>query len=203
MRAQGGQGRAVPSPSMPYHADCLHRRAGTLPGLCLTDACTVHDRRARAAPVPPTRRVPAQGRTITRFAVPLRRGRRAARRNPAQAVPDRRLYRPRPACSCGARTPYAPGASGVPGSGDGNAEQSAPAARSVATARRARATDSGSDASYTTPQTTRRPRLACKNHKRRSAHGTIATRQSRILTCHLPAQVFGRRAPGAPTPAPT
>jgi hypothetical protein len=35
---------------------------------------------------------------------------RAARRNPAQAVPDRRLYRPRPAYSRGTRTPYAPGA---------------------------------------------------------------------------------------------
>jgi ribosomal protein L25 (general stress protein Ctc) len=41
------------------------------------------------------------------------------------------------------------------------------------------------------------------NHSRRSAQGTIATRQLRTLTYHLPAQVFGRRAPGAPTPAPT
>ena len=106
-------------------------------------------------------------------------------------------------CPTDACTPYAPGAPGEPGSGDGNAEQSAPADRSVATARRASDTDSGSAASYTTPHTTRRPRLAWTNHRRRSAHGTTVTRQSRILTCHLPAQVFGRRAPGATTPGPT
>jgi hypothetical protein len=90
------------------------RRVGTLPGLCLTDACTVHNGHAHAAPVPPTRREPAQGRTVTRSAIPVRRGRRAARRNPARAVLDRRLYRPQRACSCGTRTPYAPGAGAGP-----------------------------------------------------------------------------------------
>jgi hypothetical protein len=58
MRAQGGQGRAVPSPGLPCR----------------------------------------------------RPERRAARRNPDTPVPDRRLYRPRPAYSHGTRTPYAPGA---------------------------------------------------------------------------------------------
>jgi hypothetical protein len=233
------------------------RRAGTLTCLCPTDACTVHDRRTHTAPVPPTRRG-RRRRAVPSPGLPCRRPeRRAARRNPDMPVPDRRLYRPRPAYSHGTRTPYAPGAPaqsrtvtqhavprrlpaparrnpdtpvparqpyrarrayqrhsrtpyapgpgapGEPGRTAGNDEQSAPAVRSVATARRARATDSGSAASYTTPHTTRRPRLAWTNHRRRSAHGTTVTRQSRILTCHLPAQVFGRRAPGAPTPAPT
>ena len=107
-----------------------------------------------------------------------------ARRNPDKGVPTRQPYRPPRRYLSHSRTPYAPGA-GEPGSGEGNAEQSAPAARSVAIARRASDTESGSPASYTTPQTTRRPRLAWTNHRRRSAHGTIVTRQSRILT-HLP-----------------
>jgi len=88
---------------------------------------------------------PAQGRTVTRSAIPVRLP-ALARRNPARAAPDRRLYRPQRACSCGARTPYAPGGV-VPGRGWGNAEQSAPAARNVAIARRASATESGSSAS--------------------------------------------------------
>jgi hypothetical protein len=42
------------------------------------------------------------------------------------------------------------------------------------------------------------------NQRRRSAQGTSITRQSRtLITSHLPASIFGRRAPGAPTPAPT
>jgi hypothetical protein len=119
---QGGRGRAVPLPDMPYqhqagrtarrnpdtpvparqpyrarrayqrhsrtpyapgagaepyrHPVCRagpagERRVGTLPRPCPTDACTVHDRHAQAAPVPPTRRAPAQSRTVTRFAVPV------------------------------------------------------------------------------------------------------------------------------------
>ena len=89
------------------------RRVGTLPRPCLTDTCTAHDGHARAAPVPPTRREPAQSRTVTRSAIPVQLP-APARRNPAQAVPDRRLYRLRRACSCGTRTPYAPGAGAEP-----------------------------------------------------------------------------------------
>jgi len=179
------------------------RRVGTLPRPRRTDACTVHNGRARAAPVPPTRRGAGQGRTVARSAIPVRLP-APARRNPAQATPDRRPYRPRPACSRGTRTPYAPGA-GEPGSGEGSDEQSAPAARNVAIARRASATESGSPASYTTPQTTRRPRLARTNHSRRSAHGTTVTRQSRTLTLTSHPQAPGSAPPttGAPTPAPT
>jgi len=93
------------------------------------------------APGGATRSVPSPG-------LPCRRpGQEAARRNPDTPVPDRRLYLPRPTCSSGTRTPYAPGAGGAPGSGEGNAEQSAPAARSVAIARRASDTESGSSAS--------------------------------------------------------
>jgi len=52
-----------------------------------------------------------QGRAVPSPGLPCRRPEQeAARRNPAQAVPDRRLYRPRPAYSSGTRTPYAPGA---------------------------------------------------------------------------------------------
>jgi len=47
--------------------------------------------------------------------LPCRRpGQEAARRNPARAVLDRHLYRPQRACSCGTRTPYAPGAGAEP-----------------------------------------------------------------------------------------
>ena len=46
----------APEPVQPYHSDCPCRRVGTLPKLCQIDACTVHDRRAQATPVPPTRR---------------------------------------------------------------------------------------------------------------------------------------------------
>jgi len=203
MRAQGGRGRAVPSPDLPCRRP-EQEAARRNPAQAVPDRRLYRPRPAysRGTRTPYAPGAPAQGRTVTRSAIPVRLP-APARRNPAQATPDRRLYRPRPAYSRGTRTPYAPGAPGEPGSGDGNAEQSAPADRSVATARRASDTDSGSAASYTTPHTTRRPRLAWTNHRRRSAHGTTVTRQSRILTCHLPAQVFGRRAPGAPTPAPT
>jgi hypothetical protein len=178
------------------------RRVGTLTHLYRHASRTAHDGHTGDIAVPPTRR--GQGRAVPSPGLPCRRpGQEAARRNPARAVPDRHLYRPRPAYSRGTRTPYAPGAPGEPGRTAGNAEQSAPAARSVAIARRASATESGSAASYTTPQTTRRPRLAWTNHRRRSAHGTIVTRQPRMLTCHLPAQVSGRRAPGATTPGTT
>jgi hypothetical protein len=164
-----------------------------------------------------------QGCTVARFAVPTPggqggRGRAApspglpyrpsggaARRNPDTPVPAHQPYRARRAYQRHSRTPYAPGAPGEPGRTAGNAEQSAPADRSVATARRASDTDSGSAASYTTPQTTRRPRLAWMNQRRRSAHGTTVTRQSRTLTLtsHPRAPGSAPRAPGGPTPAPT
>jgi hypothetical protein len=198
---QGGQGRAVPSPGLPCRRpeqEAARRNpAQATPDRRLYRPRPAYSHGTRTPYAPGV----GQGRTVTRSAIPVRLP-APARRNPAQAAPDRRLYRPQRACSCGTRTPYAPGA-GEPGSGEGSDEQSAPADRSVATARRASDTDSGSAASYTTPHTTRRPRLAWTNHRRRSAHGTIVTRQSRILTCHLPAQVFGRRAPGATTPGPT
>ena len=46
----------APEPVQPYRSDRPCRRVGTLPKLCQIDACTVHDRRAQATPVPPTRR---------------------------------------------------------------------------------------------------------------------------------------------------
>ena len=46
----------APEPVQPYRSDCPCRRVGTLPKPCQIDACTVHDRRAQATPVPPTRR---------------------------------------------------------------------------------------------------------------------------------------------------
>jgi len=126
-----------------------------------------------------------------------------ARRNPDKGVPTRQPYRPPRRYLSHSRTPYAPGA-GEPGSGEGNAEQSAPAARSVAIARRASATESGSAASYTTPQTTRPPHRAWTNHKRRSAQGFSVTRQSRtLITSHLPAPVFALPAPAIQRPGPT
>jgi hypothetical protein len=71
---RAGRRRAVPSPGLPCRRPGRGgRRVGTLPRLCLTDTCTAHDGHARAAPVPPTRREPAQSRTITRFAVPATR----------------------------------------------------------------------------------------------------------------------------------
>jgi len=194
----------------PYHARFAvpatgaGRRAGTLTRPYRHAGRTAHDGRERRHSRTPYAPEPGQGRTTP--GLPYQPDEGAARRNPAQAVPDRRLYRPRPACSCDTRTPYAPGpgAPGEPGRTAGNAEQSAPAVRSVATARRASDTDSGSAASYTTPHTTRRPRLAWMNHRRRSAQGTIVTRQSRtLLTYHLPMPKSAPRAPGATQPAPT
>ena len=207
MRAQGGRGRAVPSPGLPCRRP-RRRAARRNPDTPIPARQPYRTRRAyrRHSRTPYAPGAPAQSRTNTRHAVP-RRLPAPARRNPDTPIPARQPYRARRAYQRHSRTPSAPGApgapGGVPGSDAGNAEQSAPADRSVATARRASDTDSGSAASYTTPHTTRRPRLAWTNHRRRSAHGTTVTRQSRILTCHLPAQVFGRRAPGAPTPAPT
>ena len=53
----GGQNicSPVPEPVQPYRSDCPCWRVGTLPKLCQIDACTVHDWRAQATPVPPTR----------------------------------------------------------------------------------------------------------------------------------------------------
>ena len=191
-----GQGRTTPS--LPY------RRPGQDGAqepthLYQHDGRTAHDGRTGDIAVPPTRR--GQGRAVPRPVCRTGGGERRAGTD--QGVPARRAYRAPQAYRRHSRTSYAPGA-GEPGSGDGNAEQSAPAARNVAIARRASATESGSSASYTTPHTTRRPRLACTNHRRRSAQGTTVTRQSRrSLTSHLPMPVSGRRAPGAPTPGPT
>jgi len=220
---QGGRGRAVPLPDMPYQhqagradgAGLYHcptcrtntrragRRVGTLTHLYRHASRTAHDGHTSDIAVPPTRQG-RRRRAVPSPGLPCRRpGRRAARRNPDTPIPDRRLYLPRPACSSGTRTPYAPGAPGEPGRTAGNAEQSAPAARSVAIARRARATESGSSASYTTPHTTRRPRLAWMNHRRRSAHGTTVTRQSRrLLTSHLPTPGSAQPNFAEPTPEP-
>ena len=127
------------------------RRVGTLTRAYRHASRTVRHGATRAIAVPPTRRGGAT-RSVPTPSLPYQhQAGRAARRNPARAVLDRHPYRPRRACSCGTRTPYAPevpGApGGVPGSDAGNAEQSAPAARSVAIARRASDTESGSSAS--------------------------------------------------------
>jgi hypothetical protein len=185
---------------MPHHSDCPCRRAGTDMGVPARRAYRTRrtyrrDTRTSYAPEP------GQGRTTP--GLPYQNARAGRRAGTDMGVPARRAYRTRRTYRRDTRTSYAPGGA-IPGRGWGNAEQSAPAARSVAIARRASATESGSSASYTTPHTTRRPRLACTNHRRRSAQGTTVTRQSRrSLTSHLPMPVSGRRAPATRQPAPT
>jgi len=123
------------------------RRVGTLTHLYRHTSRTAHDGHTSDIAVPPTRQG-RRRRAVPSPGLPCRRpGRRAARRNPDTPVPARQPYRARRAYQRHSRTPYAPGAPGEPGRTAGNAEQSAPAARSVAIARRASDTESGSSAS--------------------------------------------------------
>ena len=140
--APGEPGRAVPSPVLPYRSDCPCRRAGTLTRLYRHDGHTVHHGATRAIAVPPTRRrhhgswPPAAGRHHGSW--------------PPAAGRHHGSWPPAAGRHHGSWPPAAGrhhGSWPTPGNGDGNAEQSAPAARSVAIARRASNTDSGSPAS--------------------------------------------------------
>jgi hypothetical protein len=96
--APGRRRRAVPRPGPPYRSDCLHRRVGTLPKPCLTDACTVHDGHTHTTPVPPTRR--GERQAATQATPSSRRRRHAASQSPDGRAPpsqdqQRRTRRPR------------------------------------------------------------------------------------------------------------
>ena len=82
--APRGATRSVPSPGLPCQSSRSRgRRVGTLPRPCRIDARTVHDRRARAIPVPPTRR--GRGSRAATQATPSSRRRRPGASQPPGA----------------------------------------------------------------------------------------------------------------------